>query len=661
LAVLRVFFLMVATRASLLTLATALEDSQSDAGAAALAAARLPQLALRTTALGTLVTCAVVGILDPAEAPVVCPTLVSLGLLAAVLHRFIVGGPLLDRARRLLAMRPGGAVSAPPASIGGKLVWAICTPTVATAVVLTVVRTLEPSAMAAVAGGAAATAFALALLAARDMGRSAERVATAAELLAAGESGELAWAAGGDDEHARAGAALLRVADRLARSNNGADDTLGAVGRHVDAVAGGAADAAAAVRAGAGGLETVLTAAAELDRLAHEPAGDLERLAAAIRKLSDTATRALSSDGASVGDSETLRRAADTSSGAAHELNQGIGHVAQGIQVLMQSSVDTANSTSAMDDAVARVRLTANDTVELSARVSAEAERGYRAVHKTLDEIERIRDLVEQARRTIDDLGSRLSGIGQVVLVIEEIAQKTNLLALNASIIAAQAGQHGRGFAVVASEIKALAQRTATSTKEIAGQIAGIQTEAGRAMTAMANGVEAVNQGFQVAVGAGDALGEIRQSARAAQKKVQGIARSMEEQSGASRRVAESTNQLAMLSQQVTAAIREHSLSAQRIHTSAQEMSEVAQRVDERLRRSGASTTDLEVASAEVTQVTRDFARLQKERLRAAERVQNAIAAVREAEALATEHVRLVSQAATLLRDETAQLKARLS
>jgi methyl-accepting chemotaxis protein len=359
-------------------------------------------------------------------------------------------------------------------------------------------------------------------------------------------------------------------------------------------------------------------------------------------------------------DAETLRRAGENSGGAVNELTSGIGKLAQVVQGLSMSSVETASSTSAMDDAIARVRLAANDTAELSSRVSAEAERGYRAVHKTLDEIERIRDLVEEAHRTIDDLGSRVLGIGQVVLVIEEIAQKTNLLALNASIIAAQAGQHGRGFAVVASEIKALAQRTAASTKEIAAQITGIQKESGRAMTAMATGVEAVNQGFQVAVGAGDALGEIRQSARAAQKKVQGIARAMEEQAGASRRVADATGQIAGMSQQVLAAIREHARDGQRIHLAAEEMAEVARRVEDRLRKSEKSEQGLESSVVAVTAAARDLARLQKERLRAAERLEAAVSSVREADALTAERVRQVTQVATLLRDEAAQLQRKL-
>jgi methyl-accepting chemotaxis protein len=163
-----------------------------------------------------------------------------------------------------------------------------------------------------------------------------------------------------------------------------------------------------------------------------------------------------------------------------------------------------------------------------------------------------------------------------------------------------------------------------------------------------------------VAVGAGDALGEIRQSARAAQKKVQGIARAMEEQAGASRRVADATGQLASMSQQVLAAIREHAHGGQRIHAAAEEMAEVARRVEDRLRKTGQSTHELESSVADVMSLSRDFARLQKERLRAAERLDAAVSSVREADALTAERVRQVTQVATLLRDEAAHLQRKL-
>jgi len=233
-----------------------------------------------------------------------------------------------------------------------------------------------------------------------------------------------------------------------------------------------------------------------------------------------------------------------------------------------------------MNDALARVHGGASDTATLSSKVVVEAEKGYRAVHKTLDEIDRIRQVTEQAAQRIDALGRRVAGIGDVVKMIQEIAEKTNLLALNASIIAAQAGEHGRGFAVVAQEIKALALRTATSTKQISEQIRGVQDESQRAMDAMASGVKAVDEGFQVALGAGDALGEIRTSARSAQKKTQSIARVIDEQKDASRRVVEAAATLAERAQQLAIKVNAESDHADQLRAGARGVSEAATRID---------------------------------------------------------------------------------
>jgi methyl-accepting chemotaxis protein len=658
-AVARALVLAVATGSATRTIDQAAMDPRADAQPALAAAARLPLRAMRVTMAAALLSYA--ALLVARVDWLVCAVGLFLQVLASVLHRFILAGRLLEGPQRALVARSPSAEATVSSPLAVKLLWIVCAPTLAAALsVAAAARSAEPLHMAIAAVAAVVAGVVAAVLGARDIARTAERLAQSTERLAAGELSEPV-AIATDDEHGRAAAALRKIAESIRRSSGSAGESMHIVGRHVAAVAGGAAEAAAAVRAGSGSLEAILEAASELERLSREVDTETERFGTVVRKLSDVAARTFGGGDTSIlSDAETLRLAGETSGAAANELTSGIGKLAQAVQGLSMSSVETASSTSAMDDAIARVRLAANDTAELSARVSGEAERGYRAVHKTLDEIERIRDLVEEARRTIDDLGSRVSGIGQVVLVIEEIAQKTNLLALNASIIAAQAGQHGRGFAVVASEIKALAQRTAASTKEIAAQITGIQKESGRAMTAMATGVEAVNQGFQVAVGAGDALGEIRQSARAAQKKVQGIARAMEEQAGASRRVADATGQLASMSQQVLAAIREHAHGGQRIHAAAEEMAEVARRVEDRLRRTGQSTHELESSVADVMSLARDFSRLQKERLRAAERLDAAVASVREADALTAERVRQVTQVATLLRDEAAHLQRKL-
>src|SRR5262249_4684704 len=298
------------------------------------------------------------------------------------------------------------------------------------------------------------------------------------------------------------------------------------------------------------------------------------------------------------------------------------------------------------------------DTADIAAKVANEAERGYRAVHRTLDEIERVRSLAETARQRIDALGGRVIGIGDVVRVIQEIGEKTNLRALNASIIAAQAGAHGRGFAVVAQEIRALAQRTATSTKQIREQIAGVREESERAAEAVSTGVEAIAQGFQVALHAGDALGEIRQGTRAAQKKVQAMLRSIDEQASASRRVVDAANVLAERAARLSASITEQGLHRSRLADRAQTRVDAAQRVARVSREQLESGRTLGDIVGRVAQETSSFSRGQKDIRRSIDRIHDGAARLSGLEIEVVQRIESVNEAAAQLREELARMAA---
>jgi methyl-accepting chemotaxis protein len=306
----------------------------------------------------------------------------------------------------------------------------------------------------------------------------------------------------------------------------------------------------------------------------------LEQFDAGARRAEQAFADATRGLAAVLEECETLARGADAAAGVGAAVTDVVTQVDKLVSTLTVASTETSAAAQQMDDALMRVHGGAGETATLSSKVVGEAEKGYRAVHRTLDEIERIRQVTEQAAARIAALGARVQGIGDVVKVIQEITEKTNLLALNASIIAAQAGEHGRGFAVVAQEIKALAQRTAASTKQIAEQIRGVQDESTRAMEAMSTGVRAVEEGIQVALGAGDALGEIRTSARSAQKKVQQIARAIDEQKDASRRVVEAAASLQERATQAQGQIRGQAGHGDQLTAGVRGLVETAQRIE---------------------------------------------------------------------------------
>jgi len=141
--------------------------------------------------------------------------------------------------------------------------------------------------------------------------------------------------------------------------------------------------------------------------------------------------------------------------------------------------------------------------------VRSDAIEGQKAVADTLVAIKDISEVIHRAEDVINGLGKSSEKIGSIIEVIDDIAEQTNLLALNAAIEAARAGEHGKGFAVVADEVRKLAERTATATKEISELIKGIQGETSQAIKAIEVGTQKVEHGSKLSDEAGKAIEKI--------------------------------------------------------------------------------------------------------------------------------------------------------
>ena len=129
-----------------------------------------------------------------------------------------------------------------------------------------------------------------------------------------------------------------------------------------------------------------------------------------------------------------------------------------------------------------------------------------KAVRETIDGMEQVRQSVVEANAVVSRLGERSMAIGKILNVIEDVAEQTNLLALNAAILAAQAGEYGKGFSVVAAEIRDLSERTASSTRDIANLIRGVQEEVENALRVTSAGSSLVENGVTLSHEAGKAL-----------------------------------------------------------------------------------------------------------------------------------------------------------
>ncbi|MAX26443.1 MAG: chemotaxis protein [Phycisphaeraceae bacterium] len=208
---------------------------------------------------------------------------------------------------------------------------------------------------------------------------------------------------------------------------------------------------------------------------------------------------------------------------------------------LKQQSAQIHQISSAIEEMNASIVEVARKSDEASTQAKASgdiAEEGGLIVRQTVEGMQSIEHTVSQSAQAVNDLGKRGEQIGQIISVINDIADQTNLLALNAAIEAARAGEHGRGFAVVADEVRKLADRTTKATDEVAQSISAIQAETKQAVERMSAGTQQVSKGAENASRAGESLQQIVESAHTVAERIESIAAAVEEQSSASTQVA---------------------------------------------------------------------------------------------------------------------------
>jgi methyl-accepting chemotaxis protein len=263
--------------------------------------------------------------------------------------------------------------------------------------------------------------------------------------------------------------------------------------------------------------------------------------------------------------SNHVATASEQLSTAVYDLNKGSED--QSLQIEQVASAMTEISQTIMD-----VAKNASDAVSASKEASNIALKGKESVEKTVNSMIDISETIKDVASTIEELGRSSNEIGNIIMVINDIADQTNLLALNAAIEAARAGEQGRGFAVVADEVRKLAERSSNATREIAEMIKKIQSETKNSVTSMHLGVSKVNEGVQLAEEAKDSLSTIVEASERAVDMVQRIAVAAEEQSSAVEEVSQSTENVAAITKRFLEEISQINIAAESLRKSAAEM-----------------------------------------------------------------------------------------
>ncbi len=408
------------------------------------------------------------------------------------------------------------------------------------------------------------------------------------------------------------GATLLlgAAADRMASGDLRridvieSEDEMGTLARAFDAMTSALRDSVGEVADTADGVEQAATSISRVSQDLHSgaqsqgrevkqvveamdaveaQASEIARSSNELRHLASESTSSMLELGAS---GDQLNQTAGSLSERVEEVLTTVEETVRSVRqvgretgALVEAAADTSSSMEEMAGAMKHVDETAVETASLSEQVVAASEFGHKKARDAIEGIESIRSATETAQSVILRLGGRAQEIGGILDVIDDVADETNLLALNAAIIAAQAGEHGRAFSVVADEIKELADRVLASTKEISGLIRSVQEESQSAIDAMAAGSRSVAEGVERSSEAGESLEEITRISRDSGLRIREIVQSVQEQTKAAGHVVDLMDRVRTGVQTIQCATTEQERGNERVFDATQSMRDAAQQL----------------------------------------------------------------------------------
>jgi methyl-accepting chemotaxis protein len=304
--------------------------------------------------------------------------------------------------------------------------------------------------------------------------------------------------------------------------------------------------------------DNIFSSIEELDTSIGDIDGNLEVVSSSTEEVTVAVDEMVANAEEINQNTNELSGSVDASSSSIEEMSISIQEIAERTKELDISAEETLGAIEEIGIAVKEIDHNTHESAKLSEQVTSDASSfGMERINQTSEGMKRIKTTVQKTADFIERLGGRSEEIGKILGVIEEITDQTTLLALNAAILAAQAGEHGKGFSVVAEEIKGLAERTAFSTQEISSLIKSVQFDVRGAVNAMAEGIKNVEAGVALSGDAKEALQKIIESSKKSSAMAHSIKNSTAEQTKGVKFVTEAMERVKDMIRQISKATSE--------------------------------------------------------------------------------------------------------
>jgi len=353
---------------------------------------------------------------------------------------------------------------------------------------------------------------------------------------------------------------------------------------------------------------------------------------------------------------ENLSESAENVNSSIVEIASNIKQVSESVSGLKEEADVTASSVAEMESSIRQVEQGAKDTAEITSSVRQDAEAGQKAVDATISGMSRIKETSEQAAQAINSFSDKAQNIGEILSVIDNLADETNLLALNAAIIAAQAGEHGRGFAVVADQIKELADQTSLSTKEIVSIIEGVQMESRNAVSAINEAEKNISEGESLSLQSGEALKKIVSGSQQVAGEMNKISSATREQVKGGEMIRIAMDRVSDMVNQIVSAIREQESGSKLIISVSENMRDLTGKINTSTREQSDASRNVAAGMEEVNGMIQKVNMACDEQRKESQQIVEAVAGINLSAQGNLKATAVVSDAAGSLKTQTDML-----